>query len=65
MVYPWIQKLIRHEADPDGFPPPPVSVLDAELEPLLLSKAAQFGLPPDWVSRLDRLDGERRQVRGY
>ncbi|GFH30343.1 PDZ domain-containing protein, partial [Haematococcus lacustris] len=36
--------------------------LDAELEPLLLSKAAQFGLPASWVSRLDRRDPERRQV---
>jgi hypothetical protein len=37
-------------------------VLDAELEALLLSKAAQFGLPGAWVSRLDKLDPERRQV---
>lgn len=36
--------------------------LDAELEAVLLSKAAQFGLPPAWVSRLDELDPERRQV---
>lgn len=36
--------------------------LDAELEPLLLSKAAQFHLPGEWVSRLDKLDPERRQV---
>lgn len=28
----------------------------------MLSKAAQLGLPPGWVSRLDRLDPERRQV---
>lgn len=44
--------------------PPPAahSVLDSELEAVLLSKAAQFGLPGDWVSRLDRLDPERRQV---
>ena len=40
-----------------------VRVLDAELEPLLLSKAAQFNLPGAWVSRLDRLDPERRQVQ--
>ncbi len=39
------------------------SVLDAELEAVLLSKAAQFGLPGEWVSRLDQLDPERRQVR--
>ncbi|KAI3430723.1 hypothetical protein D9Q98_005309 [Chlorella vulgaris] len=43
-------------------PPPLVATLDAELEPLLLSKAAQFGLPSEWVSRLVALDGERRQV---
>lgn len=29
---------------------------------MLLSKAAQFGLPAEWVSRLDLLDPERRQV---
>jgi hypothetical protein len=38
--------------------------LDAELEPLLLSKAAQFNLPQEWVSQLDKLDPERRQVGG-
>ena len=43
-------------------PPPRVVTLDAELEPLLLSKAAQFGLPPEWVSRLFLRDPERRQV---
>ncbi|KAL4420764.1 hypothetical protein ABPG75_010420 [Micractinium tetrahymenae] len=43
-------------------PPPAVVTLDAELEPLLLSKAAQFGLPTEWISRLVRLDPERRQV---
>jgi hypothetical protein len=37
-------------------------VLDAELEALLLSKAAMHGLPVEWVSRLDRLDPERRQT---
>lgn len=37
--------------------------LDAELEAVLLSKATHFGLPADWVSRLDKLDPERRQVR--
>lgn len=36
--------------------------LDAELEPVLLSKATHFGLPAEWVSRLDKLDPERRQV---
>lgn len=29
---------------------------------MLLSKAAQLGLPADWVSLLDDLDPERRQV---
>lgn len=38
------------------------STLDAELEAVLLSKATHFGLPPEWVSRLDKLDPERRQV---
>jgi pro-apoptotic serine protease NMA111 len=42
--------------------PPSIRVLNAELEPLLLSKAAQFGLPSDWISRLMVLDKERRQV---
>jgi hypothetical protein len=37
-------------------------VLDAELEAVLLSKAAQLGLPAEWVSLLDDLDPERRQV---
>jgi hypothetical protein len=40
----------------------PPRTLDAELEAVLLSKAAQFGLPGEWVSRLDALDPERRQV---
>ena len=39
-----------------------VAVLGAELEPLLLSRAAQHGLPRAWVSRLARLDPLRRQV---
>eukprot|EP00967_Tisochrysis_lutea_P047504 scaffold57837_cov15-Tisochrysis_lutea.AAC.1 len=43
-------------------PPPSVRTLDAELEPVLLSKAAQFNLPTEWVSRLDQQDPERRQV---
>ena len=41
---------------------PVVRVLNAELEPLILSKAAQFGLAPAWVSRLAKADPERRQV---
>jgi hypothetical protein len=36
--------------------------LDAELEAVLLSKAAQLGLPAEWVSLLDDCDPERRQV---
>ena len=39
-----------------------VGTLDAELEPLILSKAAQHGLDPAWVTRLARLDPQRRQV---
>ena len=39
-----------------------VGTLDAELEPLLLSKAAQHGLDPSWVTRLARLDPHRPQV---
>lgn len=42
--------------------PPSVSVLDVELEPVLLSKAAMLGLPEPWVARLARLDAQRRQV---
>ncbi|GFH09071.1 PDZ domain-containing protein, partial [Haematococcus lacustris] len=57
---PWVQRLLVLEEQPD-LPPPRVWTLDAELEPLLLSKAAQFGLPASWVSRLDRRDPERRQ----
>ncbi|EIE24624.1 DegP-type protease [Coccomyxa subellipsoidea C-169] len=41
---------------------PEVRVLDVELEPVLLSKAAQLGLPEPWVARLARLDPQRRQV---
>lgn len=36
--------------------------MDAELEAVLLSKAAQLGLPAEWVSLLDELDPERRQA---
>ena len=39
-----------------------VGTLDAELEPLILSKAAQHGLAPSWVARLARFDPHRRQV---
>lgn len=42
--------------------PPYVYVLNAELEPLLLSKAVLFGLPQEWVSKLAAVDPERRQV---
>ena len=40
----------------------PFRVLNAELEPLVLSKAAQYKLPAEWVTRLTRVDPERRQV---
>ena len=39
-----------------------VGTLDAELQPLILSKAAQYGLPNAWVDRLAKLDRQRRQV---
>ena len=39
-----------------------VGTLDAELEPVVLSKAAQHGLPAAWVNRLAKFDPERRQV---
>ena len=39
-----------------------VPTLDAELELLILSKAAQHGLPAAWVQRLANFDPERRQV---
>lgn len=63
MLAPWVDRLRALDGAPDAAaPPPPVRVLDAELEPVLLSKAAQTGLPADWVSYLARLDPERRQV---
>lgn len=37
-------------------------MLNAELMPLLLSKAAHLGLPGAWISRLSQVDPERRQV---
>lgn len=61
VFYPWVQKLKLLDQNAP-LPPPPVRVLDAELEAVMLSKAAQFGLPADWVSILDKLDAERRQV---
>jgi len=39
-----------------------VAVLGAELEPLQLSRAAQVGLPADWVAALARLDPLRRRL---
>ncbi len=42
-----------------------VGTLDAELEPLVLSKAAQHGLAPSWITRLARLDPHRRQVNAF
>ncbi len=59
---PWVDALISR-LDEDGVGlPPSIRVLNAELEPLLLSKAAQFGLPSEWISRLMDLDKERRQA---
>ena len=64
---PWVQRIAREAEDAlkSGAPawdPPSVSLLDMELEPVLLSKAAQLGLPAQWVARLARLDNQRRQV---
>ncbi len=60
----YIHKLYICDADADA--PAPISsscrVLDAELEAVLLSKAAQFGLPAKWIQVLDNLDPDRRQV---
>ncbi|GLC44411.1 hypothetical protein PLESTB_000472500 [Pleodorina starrii] len=62
VFYPWVEQLARLLDQDTPAPPPAASVLDAELEAVLLSKAAQFGLPGEWVTRLDQLDPERRQV---
>ncbi|EFJ52115.1 trypsin family [Volvox carteri f. nagariensis] len=62
VFFPWVEQLARLLDQGAPAPPPAVSVLDAELEAVLLSKAAQFGLPAEWVTRLDQLDPERRQV---
>eukprot|EP00775_Hariotina_reticulata_P006275 gene6275-6514_t len=59
---PWVQRLVAQQSPGITAPPLPVRVLDAELEAVLLSKAAQLGLPAEWVSLLDELDQERRQV---
>ena len=65
---PWVERVAaeaaaaRNEAGPPAWEPPSVSLLDIELEPVLLSKAAQLGLPAQWVARLSRLDNQRRQV---
>ena len=50
------------EADGAALSAITVATLDAELEPLILSKAAQHGLAPAWITRLARLDPRRRQV---
>lgn len=58
-----VQKLQqRGKGGPAASPQIIVGTLDAELEPLVLSKAAQHGLPAAWVDRLAKLDPERRQV---
>ena len=64
---PWIERIASEAtaaaaAGQPGWQPPSVSLLDTELEPVLLSKAAQLGLPAQWVARLARLDNQRRQV---
>jgi hypothetical protein len=58
---PWVWQLVKLDSNP-GWTPPHIRTLDAELEPLSLTRAAVFGLPSCWVSRLERLDPERRQV---
>ncbi|KAF6255925.1 DegP-type protease [Scenedesmus sp. NREL 46B-D3] len=59
---PWVGRLVAQDATRISAPPLPVRVMDAELEAVLLSKAAQLGLPSEWVSLLDDLDPERRQA---
>eukprot|EP00891_Asterochloris_glomerata_P007785 jgi/Astpho2/7785/Aster-06077 len=59
---PWLNKTIQAMNAAALTGAPVVRVLNAELEPLILSKAAQFGLAPAWVSRLAKADPERRQV---
>ncbi|GMH38408.1 hypothetical protein BSKO_06292 [Bryopsis sp. KO-2023] len=58
---PWIKRLKEFEENPMT-PPPDVWVLNAELQPLLLSKAAHLGLPSRWITRLAEIDPNRRQV---
>ena len=64
---PWVERIAAEamassEAGVPAWEPPSVSLLNLELEPVLLSKAAQLGLPAQWVARLSRLDNQRRQV---
>ena len=61
---PWVERLAAQGAgEPDLAAGLGVRLLDVELEPVLLSKAAHLGLPPAWVARMARLDHQRRQVR--
>ena len=65
VFYPWLQRVADHqELIISGQKPPSlkVTVLNAELEPLLLSKAAQHKLPQEFVSMLAKADPERKQV---
>ena len=64
---PWVKAVASWlQAAPCQGPPqqgpPRVVVLNAELEPQSLSRAAQFGLPSEWVTALVNYDPERRQV---
>jgi len=63
---PWVEVVIKRLEAAGGagaaVEPPQVPVLDAELVPLPLAKAAQYGLPQEWVARLVEFDPERRQV---
>ncbi|KAL3161157.1 hypothetical protein ABBQ38_009528 [Trebouxia sp. C0009 RCD-2024] len=65
-IKPWLQQVCNTLCPAEGSPEKPVAIrvgtLDAELEPLVLSKASQHGLDPCWVTRLAKLDPQRRQV---
>ena len=64
---PWVQRLAERLLLPGGVQEPilaamSVGLLDVELEPVLLSRAAHLGLPAAWVARMAKLDNQRRQV---
>ena len=67
---PWVQRLVAGRMPPAQqqqqqepvLAAMDVSLLDVELEPVLLSRAAHLGLPAAWVARMAKLDNRRRQV---